>query len=106
MLNQMQSAVQSLETSPEMPPLILQVRWWVLGFLFCVTVINFVDRQSLSIVAPLLRESLKLSNTDYGIIVVCFQMGMMLGEFPMGALMDRFGVKFGFIFAVSSWSLA
>lgn len=89
-----------------MPPLVRQVRWWILVMLFCITVINFVDRQSLSIVAPLLRETLKLSNTDYGIIVACFQMGMMLGEFPMGALMDRLGVKFGFTFAVSSWSLA
>ena len=74
--------------------------------LFAVTVINFVDRQSLSIVAPVLRESLKLSNTDYGIIVACFQMGMMLGEFPMGMLMDRLGVRFGLSFAVGWWSVA
>ena len=52
------------------------------------------------------EESLKLSNTDYGIIVACFQMGMMLGEFPMGSLMDRFGVRFGFTFAASWWSVA
>jgi ACS family hexuronate transporter-like MFS transporter len=89
-----------------MPPLTRQVRWWVMVMLFFVTVINFVDRQSLSIVAPVLRESLKLSNTDYGIIVGCFQMGMMVGEFPMGAVMDRFGVRFGFSFAVTSWSIA
>jgi ACS family hexuronate transporter-like MFS transporter len=89
-----------------MPPLYRQVRWWVIVMLFLVTIINFVDRQSLSIVAPLLRESLKLTNTDYGIIVACFQMGMMVGEFPMGALMDRCGVRFGFSFAVTSWSIA
>ncbi len=89
-----------------LPPLAHQVRWWVLALLFSITVINFVDRQSLSIVAPLLRESLHLSNTDYGIIVAAFQMGMMLGEFPMGWLMDRFGVKTGFTFAVSWWSVA
>ncbi len=89
-----------------MPPIYRQVRWWVLTLLFCVTIINFVDRQSLSIVAPLLRESLKLSNTDYGIIVAAFQMGMMIGEFPMGMLMDRAGVKFGLTFAVLWWSLA
>ena len=40
------------------------------ALLFFVTVINFVDRQSLSIVAPVLRESLHLSNTDYGF--TCF----------------------------------
>jgi ACS family hexuronate transporter-like MFS transporter len=89
-----------------MPPLVRQVRWWVLAMLLSITIINFVDRQSLSIVAPLLRESLKLSYTDYGVIVACFQMGMMLGEFPMGMLMDRAGVKFGFTFAVAWWSAA
>jgi MFS transporter, ACS family, hexuronate transporter len=94
------------ESVQGMPPLFRQVRWWILLMLFLVTVINFVDRQSLSIVAPLLRESLKLSNTDYGIIVACFQMGMMLGEFPMGTVMDRFGVRFGLSFAVTWWSIA
>jgi ACS family hexuronate transporter-like MFS transporter len=89
-----------------LPPLWRQVRWGVLALLFAVTVINFVDRQSLSIVAPLLRESLKLSNTDYGIIVSCFMFGMMAGEFPMGLVMDRRGVRFGLSFAVAWWSLA
>ena len=106
MLSGMFAAASLPNAAPGMPRLIWQVRWWVLGLLFSITIINFVDRQSLSIVAPLLRESLNLSNTDYGIIVAAFQMGMMLGEFPMGSLMDRYGVRFGFTFAVSWWSLA
>lgn len=89
-----------------MPPLWRQVRWGILSLLFGVTVINFVDRQSLSIVAPILREKLGLSNTDYGIIVSSFMFGMMAGEFPMGWLMDRRGVRFGLSFAVGWWSLA
>ena len=93
-------------TAHALPPLWRQVRWSILGLLFLVTVINFVDRQSLAIVAPLLRESLKLSNTDYGIIVSCFMLGMTVGEFPMGWLMDRLGVRFGLSFAVTWWSLA
>ena len=88
-----------------MPP-VRQVRWWILTLLFLVTVINFVDRQSLSIVAPVLRDSLHLSNTDYGRIVAAFQAGMMLAEFPMGLLMDKRGVRFGLSFAVLWWSLA
>lgn len=102
----MASVLPSHIPQPQLPPLHRQVRWWVLGLLFSITIINFVDRQSLSVVAPVLRESLKLSNTDYGIIVACFQLGMMLGEFPMGMLMDRAGVKSGFTFAVLWWSAA
>lgn len=89
-----------------MPPLWRQIRWRILLLLLAVTIVNFVDRQSLSIVAPILREKLALSNTDYGIIVSSFMFGMMLGEFPMGWLMDRRGVRFGLSFAVAWWSLA
>ncbi len=60
----------------EMPPLLQQRRWWILAMLFCVTMINFVDRQTLSVTAPILREIFSLTNTHYGIIVAAFQMGM------------------------------
>jgi MFS transporter, ACS family, hexuronate transporter len=82
------------------------VRWRILFLLFLVTVINFVDRQSLSVVAPLLRDSLHLSNQDYGLIVAFFSFGMLSGEFPMGWLMDRKGPRFGLSFAVVWWSIA
>jgi ACS family hexuronate transporter-like MFS transporter len=88
------------------PPLLHQVRWRILALLLLVTIINFVDRQSLSIVAPVLRNELKLSNTDYGFIVSAFLFGMLAGEFPMGWLMDRRGTRLGLSFAVLWWSLA
>jgi ACS family hexuronate transporter-like MFS transporter len=89
-----------------MPPLFQQRRWWILAMLFCVTMINFVDRQTLSVTAPILRGVFSLTNTHYGIIVAAFQMGMLFGEFPMGWLMDRRGARFGMTFAVMWWSLA
>jgi hypothetical protein len=52
-----------------MPPVWRQVRWLVLTLVFLVTVVNFVDRQTLSVVAPVIREKFHLSNTDYGRIV-------------------------------------
>lgn len=92
--------------SGAMPPVWQQWRWRILLLLFLVTVINFVDRQTLSVVAPVLRKQLHLSNTDYGRIVAAFMLGMTLGEFPMGWLMDRAGVRTGFSFSVIWWSLA
>lgn len=82
------------------------VRWTILALLFLVTVINFVDRLTLSFVAPILRDTFDLSNTDYGEIVSFFVLGMMIGEFPMGWIMDRRGPRFGFSLAVIWWSIA
>lgn len=79
-------------------------RWTILGILLLVTVINFIDRQTLSILAPVLRATLHLSNEQYGRIVSVFQFGMLSGEFPMGYLMDRWGARLGLSLAVLWWS--
>ena len=100
-------ASTSLETTIQaMPPIWRQVRWQVLTLLFLVTIVNFVDRQTLSVVAPVIREQFRLSAVDYGRIVSAFMFGMMLGEFPMGWIMDRFGVRSGLSFSVAWWSVA
>ena len=88
-----------------MPPWFRQVRWWMLALLFFVTVINFVDRQALAVLGNDISDEFKLSNTAFGTIVSWFRFGMMLGEFPMGMLMDRVGVRIGLAFAVLWWSL-
>ena len=82
------------------------LRWYLLGLLSLITVVNFIDRQGLSVVAPVLRDRLHLTATDYGIIVAAFQLAMMLAEFPMGMLMDRRGVRVGLSAAILWWSLA
>jgi ACS family hexuronate transporter-like MFS transporter len=95
-----------VSSAGELPPIWRQVRWQILVLLFLVTVINFVDRLTLSVVAPVLRERLHLSNQQYGTIVSAFMFGMMVGEFPVGWGMDRFGVRTGFSFTVVWWSIA
>jgi ACS family hexuronate transporter-like MFS transporter len=87
-------------------PKLRQIRWSILALLFLVTVINFVDRLTLSYVAPILKDTFHLSNTDYGFIVSSFLFGMMIGEFPMAWIMDRRGPRFGFSLAVIWWSIA
>ncbi len=93
-----------LETSAPQDAALLRRRWLVLGLLFAVTVINFIDRQTVSVLAPVLRQALHLNNFQYGRIVAAFQFGMMTGELPMGALMDRWGVRIGLAGAVLWWS--
>ncbi|PYY06355.1 MAG: hypothetical protein DMG69_23595 [Acidobacteria bacterium] len=85
--------------------------WWsrrglILALLFTITVINFIDRQTVSVLAPLIRAAFHLSNEAYGRIVAAFQFGMMTGELPMGWIMDRFGCRLGLFSAVLLWSSA
>ena len=86
------------------PAPLSRARWAVLSVLFAVTVINFIDRQTLSVLAPVIRTLFHLSNQQYGRIVAALQFGMMTGEVPMGYLMDRIGTRVGLSLAVLWWS--
>lgn len=90
-------------TPEEKPP---PQRWWILALLFAAMTINILDRQVLSLVAPVLRDELRLSNTQYGSIVLSFLLGMTLGQIPVGMMMDRYGARAGFSVAVAWWSAA
>lgn len=100
----MSQAVAETQITQSMPPVYRQVRWWILALLFCVTVLNFIDRQALAVLQADITQEFHLSNTDFGAIGSVFRAGMMFGEFPMGMLMDRAGVRFGLGFAVLWWS--
>ncbi len=91
---------------PEVDGLATRRRWIILSLLLMITIINFIDRQTVSVLAPVLRQQLHLSNVQYGRVVAAFQFGMMSGEFPMGWLMDNWGVRLGLGGAVLWWSLA
>jgi ACS family hexuronate transporter-like MFS transporter len=80
--------------------------WLILTLLFLLTVVMFVARQALSVMAPVLRGIFHLSNEQYGRIVSALGLGMMSGEFPMGMLMDWLGARRGLAVAVCWWSAA
>jgi ACS family hexuronate transporter-like MFS transporter len=92
-------------TQAQIGKAMLRRRWVVLALLFSIIVINFIDRQTLSMLAPVLRSVFHLSNTAYGRIVAALQFGMMSGEFPVGWLMDRWGARLGLTAAVLVWSV-
>ena len=81
-------------------------RWWILFLLFSAITINILDRQVLSLVAPVLREQFHLSNTAYGAIVFCFLLGMTAGQIPIGIMMDRIGARIGLAAISVCWSAA
>lgn len=82
------------------------MRWIVLAMLLAVTSINYLDRLMLSVLAPILRESLHFSDSLYGNISGVFQICYAVGFLFMGRLLDRYGTKKGLAIAAAVWSLA
>jgi len=82
------------------------IRWWIAGTLFIGTTINYIDRQALSVAAPVIMEDLQLNNQQYGWIVSCFLLSYAIMQFLSGRFVDRIGVKKGFSIAVIWWSIA
>src|SRR5262245_61726329 len=95
-----------MTSSPKLTAYAHHTRWFILGLLFLATVINFIDRQTLSILAPTLRRDLSLSESDYANVVTAFLISYTVMYSMAGRLLDRFGVRWGLAACVGWWSLA
>lgn len=82
------------------------LRWLILGLLFLSTVINYVDRQALSVLLPTLRKELGLTSSDYGTITTVFMLAYALAQIPVGMWIDRIGTRIGFCVSIVGWSVA
>lgn len=87
-------------------PVLTRRRWVILSLLFLSTVINYVDRQALSVLMPSLRAELALSSADYGAITTGFMLAYTVSQLLSGALIDRVGTRIGFAIAMIAWSAA
>jgi ACS family hexuronate transporter-like MFS transporter len=81
-------------------------RWSILALLFVVTTINYIDRQVIGLLKPVISGDLGWSEADYGYIVSAFQGAYAIGLLFSGRLLDRFGTRIGYSVAVALWSLA
>jgi ACS family hexuronate transporter-like MFS transporter len=88
-----------------MPGISSKKRWAIVALLSASIAINLVDRQSLSVMAPVIREHLHLSPSQYGYITAAFQTGMLAGQVPAGAFMDSIGTRTGLAWILILWSL-
>lgn len=78
----------------------------MLALLFAGAVINYLDRQSLSVAAPRIREQFHLSATQYSYILVSFLLAYSLMHPIAGRILDRIGTRAGFALAMIFWSVA
>lgn len=82
------------------------LRWWIVGLIFFVTLINYIDRLTISVLAPVITKDLGLSNTEFGTITTWFLLAYTISQAVSGKLYDRIGNKLGFAFSVALWSIA
>jgi MFS transporter, ACS family, hexuronate transporter len=78
----------------------------MISFAFWATVINYLDRQTLSVAAPVLREQFHMSNVEYSRVVFAFLLAYTLSNGISGPLVDRLGTKLGYALCMVWWSVA
>lgn len=81
-------------------------RWTVVAMIFLATTINYIDRQVIGILAPVLEKEIGWNELQYGYIVTGFQAAYAIGLLFVGRIIDRFGTKIGYAIAITGWSFA
>jgi ACS family hexuronate transporter-like MFS transporter len=98
--------VAAAEVSPFRPDGERPLRWAIVSLLFAATLINYIDRQALSVLAPVINRDLGLNNFDYSTITAWFLVAYACSMWIFGAVFDRLGNRAGFATAISLWSLS
>lgn len=81
-------------------------RWAICAILFFVITINYIDRQILGVLKPVIEQDLGWSEVDYGNIVTAFQASYGLGLLFVGRWLDKVGTRKGVAIAIAVWSIA
>ena len=81
-------------------------RWTVCALLFFATTINYIDRQVLGLLAPVLQKDIGWNEIQYGYIVFAFQAAYAIGLLVMGRFIDKVGTKIGYTVSIIVWSVA
>ncbi|MBP1637147.1 MAG: exuT 1, partial [Acidobacteria bacterium] len=85
---------------------IRHLRWYIGGLFFLSTVINYIDRQTLSVLAPYLKTEFTWNNSDFALIVIAFRVAYAFGQTGSGQLLDRVGTRRGLTLGVGFYSMA
>lgn len=81
-------------------------RWMIVALLFAATVINYIDRQMLGVLKPLLQSDLGWSERDYANVVFWFQTAYAIGYIGFGRIVDLIGARLGYAVAFVIWTIA
>src|SRR5882724_3599625 len=82
------------------------LRWWIVGLIFLATLINFIDRLTISVLAPVITKQLGLNNLQYASITTWFLLAYTISQGLSGKLYDRIGTRRGFTLSILVWASA
>jgi ACS family hexuronate transporter-like MFS transporter len=96
---------ESTQAPPPKARPIRHLRWWIAGLLFASTVINYIDRQTLALLAPYLKQDYHWTNTDYANLLISFRIAYSVGQTVFGRVIDRLGTRKGLSLTVLWYSI-
>ena len=82
------------------------LRWWIVALLFGASVLNYVDRNSLALLAPTIQSQLGFDDQAYARIQNAFLVAYTVALLASGFMVDRFGARLSLALFVGWWSLA
>ncbi|MFN0101543.1 MAG: MFS transporter [Bryobacteraceae bacterium] len=82
-----------------------RLRWTLCTMLFLATTLNYLDRQTLSVLAPQLQTELQLDNRQLGMLFSAFYWSYTLGQFAVGLALDRYSLRWLYGGGVLAWSM-
>jgi len=82
------------------------LRWYILALIFLATIINYLDRMTINISAPVIGKLYKLDNETIALIFSAFLWAYTIGPSITGWLMDKIGARKGYVLSMGLWSAA
>jgi ACS family hexuronate transporter-like MFS transporter len=82
------------------------LRWWIIALIFLAAVLNYVDRQTLSALAPTIQKDLDMDDHDYANVVNIFLVAYTIAYLISGKIVDKLGTRTGTMVFVIWWSIA
>jgi ACS family hexuronate transporter-like MFS transporter len=81
-------------------------KWFLCGLLFLATLLNYLDRQTMSVASTKIAEEMDLTDTDLGRLFFAFYLSYGIAQVFIGGFLDRLTVGLAYALAVTAWSLS